>query len=94
MSEKSVYCTLFDKNYLDKGLVMMESLVNADQNAFIYVLCMDDTVLDCLTKYNDSHIHTISFSEFMDEELLKIKEERGNAEFCWTCTARLVRLVL
>ena len=47
MSEKSVYCTLFDKNYLDKGLVMMESLVNADQNAFIYVLCMDDTVLDC-----------------------------------------------
>lgn len=94
MSEKSVYCTLFDKNYLDKGLVMMESLLNADQDAFIYVLCMDDTVLDCLTKYNSSHIHTISFSEFMDEELLKIKKERGNAEFCWTCTARLVRVVL
>ncbi len=91
---ESIYCTLFDKNYLDKGLVMMESLISVDSNTKMYVLCMDDTVLDCLNKYNDSHIYPISFSKFADEELLELKKTRGRGEFCWTCTARVIRYVL
>ncbi len=35
---ENIYCTLFDKNYLDKGLLMMESLISVDENAKIYVL--------------------------------------------------------
>lgn len=91
---ENIYCTLFDKNYLDKGLVMMESLIQADESAKIYVLCMDDTVLHCLNQYNDSHICPISFSEFADEELLSLKKSRSRGEFCWTCTARIIRYVL
>lgn len=91
---ENIYCTLFDKNYLDKGLLMMESLISVDENAKIYVLCMDDTVFECLNKYNDNHIHPISFDEFADDELLELKKTRGRGEFCWTCTARIIRYVL
>ncbi len=91
---KNIYCTLFDKNYLDKGLVMMESLIQVDESSKIYVLCMDDTVLHCLNQYNDSHICLISFSEFANEELLSLKKTRSRGEFCWTCTARIIRYVL
>ena len=38
-----VYCTLFDSNYLDKGLVMYDSLVNSSCKFILYILCMDDT---------------------------------------------------
>ena len=92
--QTNAYCTLFDKNYLDKGLVMMESLMHTDSLSMIYVLCMDDKVYECLQKYNNNRVIPVSFDEFMDEELLNLKKTRSNAEFCWTCTARIIRYVL
>ncbi|MCI8724965.1 MAG: hypothetical protein HFG66_02350 [Hungatella sp.] len=86
------YCTLFDKNYLDKGLLTLRSLKAVNQEARIYALAMDDDcekVLHC-----ESGIYVISLGDLLDDKLIAVRENRTKAEFCWTCTASLILYVL
>ena len=89
-----IYCTLFDSNYLDKGVVMIESLNDVDKDALVYVLCMDDLANKILHELNISCCRIIPLEEFEDEDLLKIKESRSRGEYCWTCTAKLIKYVI
>ena len=88
------FCTLFDSNYLDKGLVLYESMANVMENFKLYILAMDEKCEDILKNMNLSHSIVISLKEFEDEELLEIKSKRARAEYCWTCTASLIDYVL
>ena len=88
------FCTLFDSNYLDKGLVLYESMTNVMENFKLYILAMDEKCEDILKDMNLSHSIVISLKEFEDEELLEIKSKRARAEYCWTCTASLIDYVL
>ena len=88
------FCTLFDSNYLDKGLVLYESMSNVMENFKLYILAMDEKCEDILKDMNLSHSIVISLKEFEDEELLEIKSKRARAEYCWTCTASLIDYVL
>jgi len=85
----STYCTLFDSNYIDKGLVMLRSL-RKHCNAVIYVLAMDDRCAEILLKENIKDTHIIRLEEFMDDELMACKNNRSHGEFCWSCTASLI----
>lgn len=87
------FCTLFDSNYLDKGLVLYDSMKAVMENFTLYILAMDEKCHEILTDMKLSHVVPISLKEFEDEELLKIKAERSRAEYCWTCTASLIDYV-
>lgn len=87
------FCTLFDSNYLDKGLVLYDSMKNVMEDFKLYILAMDSQCYDILKKLELSNAVIISLKEFEDEELLKIKKERARAEYCWTCTASLIDYV-
>ena len=87
------FCTLFDSNYLDKGLVLYDSMKNVMENFKLYILAMDTQCYDILKELKLSNAVIISLDEFEDEELLKIKKERARAEYCWTCTASLIDYV-
>lgn len=87
------FCTLFDSNYLDKGLVLYHSMENVMEDFKLYILAMDDKCYDVLKDCNLSHAKLISLADFEDEELLKIKAQRARAEYCWTCTASLIDYV-
>lgn len=92
-----VYCTLFDSHYMDKGIVMINSLLRADPQAQIHVLCMDDKCRTVLADYYrdaPDGVVPIALSDFADGELTELQKQRSRAEFCWTCTARLIRFVL
>lgn len=89
----TVYCTLFDSNYLDKGIVMIRSLQKVDDTAKIYVLCMDDKCKLILEDFKLNSVNLISLNEFLDNDLYKVIN-RGKAEFCWTCTAKLIKYVM
>lgn len=88
------FCTLFDKGYLVRGLVMIESLQRVWKDVKIYVLCMDDESLRVMANEALVGVELISMKEFEDEELLRVKPGRTRAEYCWTCTASLIRFVL
>lgn len=88
------FCTLFDSNYLDKGLVLYDSMKTVMEEFKLYILAMDDRCYEILKQLNLQNIVLISLREFEDEELKKIKAERARAEYCWTCTASLIDYVL
>jgi hypothetical protein len=89
------YCTLFDSNYLARGLVTYESLIkNTEGAAHLYVFAFDDKCYDVLTKMALPHMTVVSLSEFEDEELLKVKPTRTRGEYCWTCTSSTIHYVI
>lgn len=89
-----VYCTLFNSSYLDRGLVLYESLSKVCSDFVLYVLCMDDLCADILLKYDVPFLKPITLAEFEDEKLLRIKRQRSFSEYCWTCTPLLIKYIL
>lgn len=87
------FCTLFDSNYLDKGVVLYNSMKEVMENFRLYILAMDDKCYDVLMSMDLSNVSVISLEEFEDEELLRIRRERSRAEYCWTCSASLIDYV-
>ena len=84
---KRYFCTLFDSNYLLKGLAMIRSLANFCPEMKIHVLCMDGQTKVILEQLNMSFINCIPLTEVENEELLKAKGGRGVAEYCWTLSS-------
>ena len=87
------FCTLFDSNYLDKGLVLQESLEKVMSDYKLYILAMDKQCESILKQLQLNHVVVISQEEFEDEELSEIRKERSRAEYCWTCSASLIDYV-
>lgn len=88
------FCTLFDSNYLSRGMVLYDSLVEHCPDFHLYVFAFNDMACEVLKKLNPAHLTLISLSEFEDPELLAIKPGRSRAEYCWTCTSSTIRYVL
>lgn len=89
-----VFATLFDSFYLDKGLVLYNSLEAVTKDFKLYIFCFDDRSKQILDDMKLEHAVIIHHSEFEDEALLKLKAERSKAEYCWTCTPVIVDYVL
>ena len=88
------YCTLFDRNYLFKGLALYRSLEAVSVDFTLHVLCMDDITYDLLRQLNLPRARLIRRKDFEDPELLRVKPTRTVAEYCWTCTPSLPLYVL
>lgn len=80
------FCTLFDSNYLARGLVLYRSLEKHCPDFHLYVFAFDKKAEDYLRSENLPHLTVIGLPEFEDAELLAIKSTRSAAEYCWTCT--------
>ncbi len=90
-----VFCTLFDSNYLDKGLVMYRSLAATGCRFKMYVLAMDEKCEEILKAYGYDNVTVISLERFVEEaSLADVRKTRSRAEFCWTCTSFLIDHVI
>lgn len=81
------FCTLFDSNYLLKGLAMIRSLESYCPGARVFVLCMDEQTKYILEHCDLPFVSCITLTEVENEELLKAKVNRGVAEYCWTLSS-------
>jgi len=88
------FCTLFDSEYLLKGLAMIRSLAKFCPEMKIYVLCMDDQTKLILERLNMPFVNCIALSEVENKELLKAKADRGVAEYCWTLSSNFTWYVM
>ena len=101
------FVTLFDSFYLDKGLVLYDSLEKAAPGDFrLYIFCFDEKSKEILDKEKCSskeagkgNLENAVILSHKDLErkypkLLKLKEERSKAEYCWTCTPASIEYVL
>jgi hypothetical protein len=85
------YCTLFDSNYLTRGLAMYESLKKHSDSFHLYIFAFDDRSNELLRRLNLEFVTVVSLQEFEDESLLAIKDSRSAGEYCWTCTPSIIK---
>lgn len=92
----TILCTLYNSLYLDKGLVLYDSLCECAKDFKLYVLCMDDKCYEVLTDLKQEHHIPVRLSDFEagDEALLKAKGNRSMGEYCWTCSSSFIRYIL
>lgn len=92
----TVLCTLYNSLYLDKGLVLYDSLCECAKDFKLYVLCMDDKCYELLTDLKQEHHIPVKLSDFeaCDTALLEAKVNRSMGEYCWTCSSSFIRYIL
>lgn len=88
------YCTLFDSNYLTRGLAMYRSLQKYSESFHLYIFAFDDQCFQLLQRLELGNVTVISLKEFEDKKLLEIKKTRSKAEYCWTCTPSIIKYSL
>jgi len=88
------FSTLFDSNYITRGLALYYSLEKHCADFHLYIVAFDEKCYQVLKKINLSKATIISLTEFEDEELLKVKPARNKAEYCWTSTSSTILYVL
>ena len=84
------FCTLFDSNYLTRGLALYESLEKVCSSFHLYVIAFNEECYEYLKKVRLPNLTAIALKDFEDEELLQIKPSRSVAEYCWTCTPSVI----
>jgi hypothetical protein len=92
--DKNYFCTLFDINYLAKGVAMLRSLERFCPKSHVFVLCMDDQTKPILESLNFSHVTYLTLDEVEDQDLLEVKPGRNRAEYCWTLSPCLPWYIL
>lgn len=84
------FCTLFDSNYLTRGLALYHSL-RANCDSFrLYVYCFDEATYEILLKLALPDLVPIPLAGFENRELLAVKPRRSRGEYCWTCTSHII----
>lgn len=90
------YATLFDKNYLSKGLVLHDSLMrHASGEWQLTILAMDDDAFRLLAEMNLTNVDLIPLCGF--ERAMNLepqKQSRSWAEFCYTSGSNLIEYLL
>lgn len=84
------FSTLFDHNYLSRGLALYDSLKQNCKDKFqLYILALDDIAYDYLNKANLDSVIIQSLADIKDmyPVLTKLQEERTRAEFSWTLSS-------
>ncbi len=84
------YCTLFDSNYIMRGLAMYESLKKHSSEFWLYMFAFDTNCYKTLIEMKLQNVTVVSLEEFEDVELLKVKQTRTAGEYCWTSTSSTI----
>lgn len=85
------FCTLFDSNYISRGLALHESLMENCPDFHLFIFAFDDRAYHILRKLELKNVTLIAQPEFEDQDLLSVKPTRTIAEYCWTCTPSIIR---
>ena len=91
------FVTLFDKNYMSRGLALYNSLVdNCKEDFSFYVLAMDNIVSDYMRglEYINLTIITIADIKRMYPVLERLERERTRGEFSWTLSSFSIQYVI
>lgn len=94
LKDKMIFCTLFDSNYIDKGLALYDSMKRNIIDFKLYIFAFDEKCLEILSDMHLKNTILISINDIMTPALQKLKKERTRAEFCWTCTPVVIECVL
>lgn len=85
------FCTLFDSNYLTRGLALYHSLKSNCEDFMLYIFAFDDQSYDFLKNLKLENTEIIHHTALHTPELLEAIADRTRAEYCWTCTPLVIQ---
>ena len=91
------FITLFDKNYMSRGLVLYNSLSKHCKLGFcLYVLAMDDVTESYLRSLSHKNLIVITVQNMkeMYPVLIRLEKERTRGEFSWTLSSFSIQYCL
>ena len=88
------FCTLFDKNFLHRGLALYASCVAQGDPFHLWILCLDDDTKHILDVMHLEHATPLSLEDIGDEDLRSLRTMRGPGEFAWTSKSSLMRYLM
>lgn len=91
------FVTLFDKNYMSRGIVLYNSLKeHCKQDVTFYVLAMDEVTEKYLKSLNNVNLFVITVDDMkkMYPVLIKLEKERTRGEFSWTLSSFSIQYCL
>lgn len=82
------YATLFDRNYLAQGVVMLKSLLAHADEPTIYVLAMDKETETALRTLDLPGVMIVAHRDFeVLNNTVHLQLTRTWKEYCWTCAS-------
>lgn len=90
------YYSIISRDYVNKGLLLYNSLKRWDEGFHFYMICLQDEVKELLQKMNLNNATLISLSDIEKEdvELLQVKKSRSDKEYAWTAKASACLYIL
>jgi len=90
------YCTLFDCNYIDRGLALYRTLERHCGEFRLHVLCLDAPTREALAALGLARAELIDIAtlEAEDPDLARARRDRGVVEYYFTCKPVLLAHVL
>ena len=82
---RTVYCTIFDANYLARALALYVSLLQVNQTATFAFFCIDEKSARLLAALKLARSIIVSHDAFATAELIQVRAHRSTGEYCWTC---------
>jgi len=90
------FCTLFDQNYLLRGLTLYRSLAQHTPDFVFYVLCLDEATFTILSNLGMKNIQPIALCD-LEAWDVRLKEAKGNrslVEYYFTLSPALPLFIL
>ncbi|MBP8644771.1 MAG: tetratricopeptide repeat protein [Syntrophobacteraceae bacterium] len=94
---KRYYCTYFDRNYLVRGLALMESLAAHETRDYtLFAICLDEISRVIVEGLGLPRVATIPLHEIErgDDPLLATRSNRSLVEYYWTLTPTVIRRLM
>jgi hypothetical protein len=90
------YCTVFDRNYALRSLVLYRSLERADDEFRLFAICMDHESKAMLDRLDLPALVTVGIDELerRDAALARVRASRTAVEYAWTAVPSVCRFVL
>jgi hypothetical protein len=88
------YVTIFDGLFLPQGLALHRSLQRHGGEFTLWVLCVDATAFDVLTKLALPDLRPVSVEAMETQALREARAGRTRAEYCWTLTPHAIGIVM
>jgi hypothetical protein len=88
-----VFCTYFDRGYLPQALALLASLERQAPGLRLWVLALDETCHQLLTRLAHPALRLLSLDEVETPELERARANRSWGEYCWTLTPFLPQWV-
>ncbi len=78
------FVTCFDSFFLPQGLALYQSLSNQVNDFTLWVICLNDSAADILSKRSLPNIRLLKLSDLENQKLLSVKTTRSRTEYIWT----------